>query len=211
MTTRIMLVDDDPLVRRGLRMMLAGDPAIEVVAEAVDGEDVVSTAVESQPHVILLDIRMPRMDGVSALRALRADSRVDTAVLMLTTFDAEAVVLEALREGAAGFLLKHTPPDQIISAIHAAASGEAALSPALLRPLIDRAMAGSEPASDQLEGLSVRERHVAEAVADGLSNGEIAERLHISVGSVKTHISSALAKLGLDNRVQLAIAAHASR
>lgn len=211
MTTRVMLVDDDALVRAGLRMMLAGDPTIEVVADAADGEDVVETAVGCRPDVILMDIRMPRMDGVSALRVLRDDGRVDAAVLMLTTFDAEAVLLDALHAGAAGFLLKHTPPDQIIAAIHAAAAGEAALSPALLRRLIDRVAGAGAPASDRLEGLTTRERDVAHAVAAGLSNGEIAERLHLSMGSVKTHISSALAKLDLDNRVQLAIAAHESR
>ncbi|MET0735229.1 MAG: response regulator transcription factor [Microbacterium sp.] len=211
MTTRVLLVDDDPLVLAGLRMMLAGDAAIEVAGEATDGEGLVETAAEVHPDVILMDIRMPRLDGIAALRDLRSDARVDAAVIMLTTFDTEAVVLEALRAGASGFLLKHTPPEQIIAAIHAAAAGEATLSPLVLRQLIDRVTTVAPADSQRLRDLTPRERDVADAVADGLSNSEIAEQLHLSVGSVKTHISSALAKLGIDNRVQLAIAAYEAR
>ena len=213
MSVRVLLVDDDPLVIAGLRMLLAGDPRIDVVGEAGDGRELTPSVVRERPDVVLLDVRMPGMDGVRALRELRAAVREQPAVVMLTTFGAEPIVLDALRAGASGFLLKHTPPDQIIAAIHAAAAGESSVSPVVLRQLIDRVATEGRPpaAEDPLEGLSDREREVALAVADGLGNAEISERLYLSVGSVKAHISSALSKLGLDNRVQLAVAAHESR
>jgi DNA-binding NarL/FixJ family response regulator len=209
---RVLLVDDDPLVRAGLRMMLAGDPGIVVVGDAADGDELVAAVTDVSPDVVLLDIRMPRLDGVSALRQLRAEQPQPPAVLMLTTFRADSVVLDALRAGAAGFLLKHTPPEQIVAAITTAAAGVPTVSAGVLTQLIDY-VAGTRPAAgpDRLGPLTDRERAVALAVADGLSNGEIADRLHLSVGSVKGHISAALAKLGIDNRVQLAILAHESR
>lgn len=212
MSVRVLLVDDDPLVIAGLRMLLAGDPGIDVVGEAGDGGELTASVVRERPDVVLLDVRMPGMDGVTALRELRGSVREQPAVVMLTTFGAEPIVLDALRAGASGFLLKHTPPDQIIAAIHAAAAGESSVSPVVLRQLIDHVATEGRPAAeDPLEGLSDREREVALAVADGLGNAEISERLYLSVGSVKAHISSALSKLGLDNRVQLAVAAHESR
>lgn len=212
MSVRVLLVDDDPLVIAGLRMLLAGDPGIDVVGEAGDGGELTASVVRERPDVVLLDVRMPGMDGVTALRELRGSVRDQPAVVMLTTFGAEPIVLDALRAGASGFLLKHTPPDQIIAAIHAAAAGESSVSPVVLRQLIDHVATEGRPAAeDPLEGLSDREREVALAVADGLGNAEISERLYLSVGSVKAHISSALSKLGLDNRVQLAVAAHESR
>ncbi|MGK3953197.1 response regulator [Microbacterium sp. I2] len=212
MSVRVLLVDDDPLVIAGLRMLLAGDPGIDVVGEAGDGGELTASVVRERPDVVLLDVRMPGMDGVTALRELRGSVREQPAVVMLTTFGAEPIVLDALRAGASGFLLKHTPPDQIIAAIHAAAAGESSVSPVVLRQLIDHVATEGRPAAeDPLEGLSDREREVALAVAEGLGNAEISERLYLSVGSVKAHISSALSKLGLDNRVQLAVAAHESR
>jgi DNA-binding NarL/FixJ family response regulator len=213
MSVRVLLVDDDPLVIAGLRMLLAGDPGIEVAGAAADGSELVGSVVRERPDVVLLDVRMPGTDGVSALRELRAAMREKPAVVMLTTFGAEPIVLDALRAGASGFLLKHTPPDQIIAAIHAAAAGEASVSPVVLRQLIDHVATQGQAAStpDPLAGLSERERDVALAVAEGLANAEIGDRLYLSVGSVKAHISAALAKLGLDNRVQLAIAAHEAR
>lgn len=222
---RLALVDDDPLVLQGLRLMLTGAPGIEVVGDADDGDRLVDVVRETSPDVVLLDIRMPRLDGVAALRALRATPDVpQPVVVVLTTFDTEPVVLDALRAGASGFLLKHTPPADIVRAIRAAADGEPTVSPTVLRRLIDHvadppggtgarpgrsgtSVAG-EAGEDDLAALTDRERQVAGAVADGLGNAEIARRLYLSHGSVKAHISSALTKLGLENRTQLAIAAH---
>jgi DNA-binding NarL/FixJ family response regulator len=210
---RVLLVDDDPLVRAGLRLMFAGDSGVSVVGEASDGDEVLAAVAASTPDVVLLDVRMPRMDGITALRTLRARLPEPPAVVMLTTFRAEAIVLDALRAGAVGFLLKHAPPEQIVAAITTAAGGEPTVSPSVLAQLIEH-VAGTKPAApvtDRLAELTDREREVALAVAQGLSNGEIAERLHLSVGSVKAHISAALARLRVDNRVQLAIIAHESR
>jgi DNA-binding NarL/FixJ family response regulator len=222
---RLALVDDDPLVLQGLRLMLTGAPGIEVVGDADDGDRLVDVVRETTPDVVLLDLRMPRLDGVAALCALRATPDVpQPVVVVLTTFDTEPVVLDALRAGASGFLLKHTPPADIVRAIRAAADGEPTVSPTVLRRLIDHvadpaggtgadragaAVAESGVAAeDVLAALTDRERQVAGAVAEGLGNAEIARRLYLSHGSVKAHISSALTKLGLENRTQLAIAAH---
>ncbi|HTF06650.1 MAG TPA: response regulator transcription factor [Asanoa sp.] len=209
---RVLLVDDDPLVRAGLRLMLGGAPDIEVVGEAVDGAAVPDQVRRTGPDVVLMDVRMPVVDGIAATRALGAGP----AVIVLTTFDADATVVEALRAGAAGFLLKHTPPEQIVEAVRRAAAGEPVLSPSVIRTLIEHVAAGGDRAGssrrdrarEKLAVLSEREREVAAAVAAGLSNGDIAERLFMSVGTVKAHISSALAKLDLTNRIQLALLAH---
>ncbi|GAB2500568.1 response regulator transcription factor [Promicromonospora xylanilytica] len=230
---RVVLVDDDPLVVQGLRLMLTGAPGVDVVGDADDGDRLVGLVRRAAPDVVLLDVRMPRVDGVAALRALRSTPDApQPVVIVLTTFDSEPVVLDALRAGASGFLLKHTPPAEIVRAIRAAADGEPTVSPAALRRLIDHvtevpgATAGDQPGSavvspagaghdpadrpgeEALATLTDRERQVAVAVAKGLGNAEIARRLYLSHGSVKAHISSALAKLGLENRTQLAIAAH---
>lgn len=234
---RVVLVDDDPLVVQGLRLMLTGAPGVDVVGDADDGDELVDLVRQSAPDVVLLDVRMPRVDGVAALRALRASPGVpQPVVVVLTTFDAEPVVLDALRAGASGFLLKHTPPAEIVRAIRAAADGEPTVSPTALRRLIDHvadtpvaagtdrqgsADPGSAGARDgggdggaarageaALAPLTDRERQVAVAVAQGLGNAEIARRLYLSHGSVKAHISSALTKLCLENRTQLAIVVH---
>jgi DNA-binding NarL/FixJ family response regulator len=225
---QVVLVDDDPLVVQGLRLMLTGAPGVDVVGSADDGDRLVDLVREVVPDVVLLDVRMPRLDGVAALRALRSAPDVpQPVVIVLTTFDTEPVVLDALRAGASGFLLKHTPPADIVQAIRAAADGEPAVSPTVLRRLIDhvaetpgdagadRAGSGApvspgvaETGASGLASLTDRERQVAVAVAEGLGNAEIARRLYLSHGSVKAHISSALTKLGLENRTQLAIAAH---
>jgi len=208
---KVLLVDDDPLVRTGLKLMLAGADGIAVVGEASDGDELDDAVRRTGPDVVLLDIRMPRLDGVAALRRLTADPR--PAVIVLTTFRTDGVVLDALRAGAAGFLLKHTPPEQIVDAVRTAADGQPIVSPSVLTQLIEHARSGGAPEADDLRdaGLSQREHDVAMAVADGLSNAEIAEQLFLSLGTVKSHISSALTKLGLDNRVQLAIRAHDAR
>jgi DNA-binding NarL/FixJ family response regulator len=208
-------VDDDPLVRTGLRLMLGGTSDVTVVGEVGDGADVVDAVARLAPDVVLMDIRMPVLDGIDATRAVTARGGPAPAVIVLTTFDSDANVLEALRAGAAGFLLKHTPPEQIVEAVRRAAAGEPVLSPSVARRLIDH-VAGTAPAApgreqqarEKLAQLSDREREVAVAVANGWSNAEIAQRLFMSVGTVKAHVSSALTKLDLTSRIQLALLAH---
>lgn len=218
---RVLLVDDDPLVRSGLRIMLSGDGDIEVVGEAGDGSEVPAAVAEHRPHVVLMDVRMPGTDGIAATEALRGDGS-GPQVLVLTTFDADATVVRALRAGAAGYLLKHTAPERIVEAVRRAAAGEPVLSPGVARALMDR-VAGADPlerdeapsrrerARERLALLTEREREVAEAVTAGLSNAEIAERLYMSMGTVKAHVSSALTKLDLSGRVQLALLTHDAR
>jgi DNA-binding NarL/FixJ family response regulator len=245
---RVLIVDDDPLVRAGLRLMLGGAADIAVVGEASDGDEVPDAFALCSPHVVLMDIRMSRLDGIEATRQLRTGQRdVVPAVIMLTTFRADTLVLDALRAGAAGFLLKHTAPHDIVAAVRTAAAGEPIVSPSVLRQLIahvseehasdggspdpradPRADPHADPHADQradirdrghhtpdaaatLAALSARERDIAFAVAEGLNNAEIADRLYVSVGTVKAHLSATLAKLGLENRIQLAILAHDAR
>ncbi|MFI1095790.1 response regulator [Streptomyces sp. NPDC020917] len=212
---RVLLADDDPLVRTGLKLMLRGADGIEVVGEAADGSQVAPAVREQAPDVVLMDIRMPVMDGLAATRALHRGGSAAPQVIVLTTFDEHALVLEAMRSGAAGYLVKHAAPEDIVEAVRRAARGEPALSPSAARALVQHAAAGSgdrsERARRQLAQLTEREREVAAAVAEGLSNTEIGARLHLSVGTVKTHLSSALAKLDLDNRVQLALLTHDAR
>jgi DNA-binding NarL/FixJ family response regulator len=208
---RVLLVDDDPLVLSGLTMMLRGAQGIEVVGQVADGADVVDAVRRKAPDVVLMDIRMPVVDGIAATRAL---ARRDTAsqVIILTTFGADDIVLAAIRAGAAGYLLKHTEPEQIVDAVRRAGRGEPVLSPSVARTLIDHAASGADSRAEQararLAVLSERERQVAVAVAEGLSNTEIGDRLHVSAGTVKADVSSALTKLGLNSRVQLALLAH---
>ncbi len=209
--TRVLLVDDDPLVRSGLKMMLRGAEGIEVVGEVADGADVADAVRREAPDVVLMDIRMPVVDGIAATRAL---GRRDTApqVIVLTTFGADDTVLAAIRAGAAGYLLKHTEPEQIVDAVRRAGRGEPVLSPSVARTLIEHAASGADSRAEQararLAVLSERERQIAAAVAEGLSNTEIGARLHVSAGTVKAQVSSALTKLGLDSRIQLALLAH---
>ncbi|RII13784.1 Transcriptional regulatory protein LiaR [Streptomyces sp. YIM 130001] len=211
---RVLLVDDDPLVRSGLRLMLAGAPDLEVVAEAADGAGVGPLVARHSPDVVLMDIRMPGVDGLDATEALRA--RPDPPeVLVLTTFDTDAHLLRALRAGAAGFVVKDTPPQEIVAAVRKVAAGDPVLSPTVTQRLIDQ-VSGSdgnrrtrtERAREQLSRLGDREREVAVAVGAGRSNAEIAAQLHLSVPTVKTHVSRTLAKLELDNRVQIALLVH---
>jgi DNA-binding NarL/FixJ family response regulator len=209
---RVLLVDDDALVRSGLRMMLAGAAGIEVVGEAGDGREALGAVDRHHPDVVLMDIRMPQLDGIAATRLLRSQPR-PPAVIVLTTFDADELVLRALRAGAAGFLLKDTAPPEIVRAIELVHAGEGMLSPAVTGKLIalvsgdDR----SEEAREALAGLSEREHEVALAVGRGASNADIAAELHMSVATVKAHVSRLLAKLALDNRVQLALLVQEAR
>ncbi len=207
---RVLLVDDDALVRSGLRLMLSGAPAIEVVGEAEDGREVLGAVDAHRPDVVLMDIRMPELDGVAATRLLRTQPS-PPAVLVLTTFDADELVLRALRAGAAGFLLKDTPPGEIVKAIELVDAGDSMLSPAVARRLIalvagDGAAAErGERARERLGRLSAREREVALAVGQGRANAEIAADLHMSVATVKAHVSRLLVKLEAENRVQIAL------
>jgi DNA-binding NarL/FixJ family response regulator len=209
---RVLIVDDDALVRAGLSMMLAGSEDVRVVAEASDGAHVCAAVDAYKPDVVLMDIRMPGVDGLAATEALRARDDAPQ-VIVLTTFDADDHVLRALRAGAAGFLLKDTPPPEIVRAIRLVAAGEAMLSPAVTRRLIQHVADGgaasrAEQARERLERLTDREREVAIAIGQGKSNAEIAGELYMSVATVKAHVSRLLQKLDLDNRVQIALLAH---
>jgi DNA-binding NarL/FixJ family response regulator len=216
---RVLVVDDDPLVRSGLALMLGGASDIEVAGEAADGADVVDAVRRLAPHVVLMDVRMPVLDGIAATAALtRRPGEPGPAIVMLTTFDADDTVLAALRAGAAGFLLKHTPPEQIVEAVRRAAAGDPVLSPDVTRSVIAMAACNHRDDSDPspaaracMEQLTEREREVALAVSEGLSNAEIGARLHLSTSSIKATISSALTRLDLTNRIRLAILAHESR
>ncbi|WP_433219152.1 response regulator [Dactylosporangium sp. CS-047395] len=206
---RLAIVDDDPFVRAGLAMLLRGAGDIEVVAEGADGAEAVALTDAHAPDVILMDIRMPRVDGLVATERLRARPRAPQ-IIVLTTFDADDYVLRALRAGAGGFLLKDTPPLEILRAVRIVAAGEAMLSPAVTRRLIDRvadpaAAARRAEARERLARLTGREREVAAAVGQGSSNAEIAASLRMSVPTVKAHVSRLLAKLALNNRVQIAL------
>ncbi len=212
MTIRVLLVDDDALVRAGLRLMLGGTQGIEIVGEAADGSQVLRLVDEHRPHVVLMDIRMPAMDGLTATELLRARDE-PPEVVVLTTFHADTQVLRALRAGAAGFLLKDTPPADILASVRKVASGEPVLSPAVTRQLIQHVTpAGRDTrrsrAEDALARLGERESEVALGVGRGLANARIAASLYMSVPTVKTHVSRILTKLGLNNRVQLALLVH---
>jgi DNA-binding NarL/FixJ family response regulator len=207
---RVLLVDDDPLVRSGLKLMFAGAEQIEVVGEVDDGRGVLAAVDRQHPDVVLMDIRMPELDGIAATRLLRSQPQAP-AVLVLTTFDADELVLRALRAGAAGFLLKDTPPPEIVRAIEHVHAGDGTLSPTVAARLI-ALVAGDtdageryEQARERLATLSAREHEVAMAVGQGLANAEIAAELHMSVATVKAHVSRLLTKLGADNRVQIAL------
>ncbi len=210
---RVLLVDDDALVRSGLRMMLAGAEQIEVVGEADDGRGVLPAVDLHRPDVVLMDIRMPQLDGIAATRLLRSQPR-PPAVIVLTTFDADELVLRALQAGAAGFLLKDTAPIEIVRAIESVHAGEGMLSPAITRRLIALVAGDGDAAErhasarERLGSLTAREHEVALAVGHGLANAEIARQLHMSVATVKAHVSRLLAKLGVDNRVQIALVVH---
>ena len=213
---RVVIVDDDPLVRAGLGLMLGGAPQLEIVGEAGDGAEGLELIDRVRPDVVLMDIRMPRMDGLVATQ--RLSERPDPPkVIVLTTFDADEYVVRALAHGATGFLLKDTSPPSIIEAIEKVAAGEPMLSPSvtaqLIRRVVDAAAPGADPgrssaATARLGDLSEREREVAVAVGQGKSNAEIAGELYMSLATVKAHVSHILAKLELANRVQIAICVH---
>ncbi|MEU9009022.1 response regulator transcription factor [Streptomyces sp. NPDC048479] len=212
MTIRLIVVDDDPLVRAGLALMLGGADDLEIVGEGADGSEVEALVDRLSPDVVLMDIRMPAVDGLTATETLRR--RPDAPeVVVLTTFHADEQVLRALRAGAAGFVLKDTPPTEIVAAVRRVAAGDPVLSPAVTRQLMTHVAERTHQtrraaATERLTSLAEREREVAVAVGRGRSNAEIAATLYMSVPTVKTHVSRILAKLGLNNRVQIALLAH---
>ena len=211
-TIRIVLVDDDPLVRAGLGLILGGSPDLEVVAEAADGVEAVQVVAEHKPDIVLMDIRMPRRDGIAATAEILA--RPDAPrVVVLTTFDSDDMVLKALQAGASGFLLKDTPPPKMVEAIRAVDAGETTLSPSVISQVIGLATKSAddgrgEAALKQLDALTEREREVAVAIGQGKSNAEIAGELYMSIATVKAYVTRIFYKLGVDNRVQVAIRVH---
>ncbi|MFJ1748246.1 response regulator [Streptomyces sp. NPDC088116] len=215
MTIRLIIVDDDPLVRAGLTFMLGGADDIEIVGEASDGTEVAALVERCAPDVVLMDIRMPVMDGLTATESLRRTPDAPE-VLVLTTFHADEQVVRAMRAGAAGFVLKDTPPAEIVRAVRRVAAGDPVLSPVVTRQLMTQVAgvpagtrgAAAAQAVARLATLAEREREVALAVGQGRSNAEIAASLYMSVPTVKAHVSRILAKLDLNNRVQIALLAH---
>ncbi|GAA4591885.1 response regulator transcription factor [Planotetraspora phitsanulokensis] len=206
--TRLVIVDDDPMVRTGLRLILGGEPDLDLVGEAEDGRQAMDVIRDLRPDVVLLDIRMPNQDGLTTTELLLARPH-PPRILVLTTFDADDMVLRALQLGADGFLLKDTPPPKMIDAVRTVARGEPVLSPSVARQVIAAATGGPGPrrpeAQRQLAALTEREREVAIEVARGSSNAEIAERLYMSVATVKANVTRIFLKLGTDNRVHVAI------
>jgi DNA-binding NarL/FixJ family response regulator len=213
-TIRVMLVDDERLVRAGLRMILRTEPTIDIVAEAADGREAVETAARVQPDVILMDIRMPTMDGLEATRRILSGPDPRPQVIALTTFDLDEYVYEALRVGASGFLLKDAPEERLVAAIQVSSEGGSLFAPSATRSLVEafahrRSAIGSEPPQG-LDELTPRELEVLRLIARGLSNREIADRLVLSEHTAKTHVAHILAKLGLRDRVQAVVFAYES-
>ena len=208
MTIRVLVADDQSMVRAGFRMLLAGEEDIDVVAEASNGLEAVDKAARFHPAVILMDIRMPELDGLQATRRIMAADN-GARILILTTFDLDEYVFEALKAGASGFVLKDDSPEQLIAAIRTVADGHALLSPAITKRVIEKFVRIAPPAPPkELAELSERERDVFRLLARGLSNGEIGEQLYIGEATVKTHVTHILQKLDLRDRVQAVVLAH---
>jgi len=211
-TIRVLLADDQELLRMGFRMILTQEPGIEVVGEAGNGEEAIALASSCDPHVVLMDVRMPVVDGIEATRQIVSDNPA-VRVLVLTTFDLDAYAFGALRAGASGFLLKDDPPAELVAGIRAVASGDAVVSPRITRRLLDEFAPLLEPpghrelaqGASAMAKLTDREQEVLVAVAEGLSNAEIAGRLFVSEATVKSHVGRILAKLGLRDRVQAVV------
>jgi len=211
MTIRILIADDQPLMRSALRTCLDAEADFEVVAEVEDGLRAVEVARRLRPDVVVMDVRMPKLDGVAATRLLMSGPE-PFKVLVLTTFELDEYIVEALRAGASGFLLKDALPEELVHAVRVIAAGEAILAPAVTRRLLDRyarRLPSIEPANEQtVRTLTTRELEVLRLVAQGMSNGEIGAELHLAESSIKTHVSHLLAKLGLAQRVQLVVLAY---
>ncbi|MGN9806630.1 response regulator [Micromonospora sp. L32] len=214
MTVRVVIVDDQALVRAGFRMVLDSQPDLEVVGEAIDGADALRLLARIEADVVVMDVRMPTMDGVEATRRICRDRPAGPPwVLVLTTFDTEADAFAALRAGASGFLLKNVPPEELLAAIRVVAAGDSVVAPSITRRLLDRFAdrLGPGPSEDpRLAQLTDREREILLLVAQGLSNAEIAGRVHVAEATVKTHVGRILAKLQLRDRVQAVVLAYES-
>jgi DNA-binding NarL/FixJ family response regulator len=210
--TSVVVADDQALVRGGLRLILDAQDDLEVVGEAEDGREAVARVAELRPDVVLMDVRMPVMDGIAATRSIVAGGD-PTRVLVLTTFDSDEIVYDAMKAGASGFLLKSAPPAQLIDGVRTVASGDALLAPRITRRLVEEFVRGPRPGDavpPGLDELTDREREVLELIARGLSNGEIAARFVVSAATVKTHVNRVFAKLGLRDRVQAVVLAYES-
>ena len=208
---RVMVVDDQALVRRGFALVLDNEPDIEVVAEAGTGVEAIEKAREHKPDIILMDIRMPEMDGLEATARILETGDTASRVIILTTFDPDEYVFRALQAGASGFVLKDIPPESLVEAVRTVADGGAMLAPGITRRLISQfaqKMGAGRNLAERLERLTAREREVLAAIADGKSNAEIAEALFIGAATVKTHVSSVLSKLGLRDRAQAVVFAY---
>jgi DNA-binding NarL/FixJ family response regulator len=213
MSLGVLIADDQALVRAGFRLILEAETDLEVVGEAADGRAAVAAAQQLKPDVVLMDVRMPDLDGIEATRRLVSGGS-SAKVLMLTTFDMDEYVYESLRVGASGFLLKDVPPEQLVAGIRAVASGEALLAPSVTRRMIEefvrRPRNAARPAPRELDRLTAREREVLVLMARGLSNAELAQKFVVSEATVKTHVAHVLAKLGLRDRVQAVVFAYES-
>ncbi|HEY6068502.1 MAG TPA: response regulator transcription factor [Gaiellaceae bacterium] len=212
MTLSVLIVDDQALVRAGFRMILDAEEGIEVAGEAADGREAVDEARRLRPDVVLMDVRMPDVDGIEATRRLMADGGVEAKVVMLTTFDMDEYVYDALRAGASGFLLKDVPPEQLVAGIRAVAGGDALLAPSVTKRVIEefvrRPPRSAEALPPELAELTARELEVLKLIARGLSNAEIAKELFVSETTVKTHVAHVLTKLELRDRVQAVVLAY---
>ncbi len=212
MTTRVLIVDDQSLVRAGFRLILESQPDFAVIGEAPDGEEAVALARRYRPEVVLMDIRMPRMDGLEATRQILENGMSQSRIVILTTFDLDEYVYAALRAGACGFLLKDVTPEQLIAAVRLVTAGDALLAPSITRRLIERYAVRDAPSglTRDLSELTPREADVLRLIARGLGNQEIGEKLFVSEATVKTHVAHILDKLQVENRVQAVVAAYES-
>jgi DNA-binding NarL/FixJ family response regulator len=212
MTISVMLVDDQALVRAGFRMILEAHDDIEVVGEASDGDQAVVTARQLRPDVVLMDIQMPRMDGLRATARIVQEPDIGGRVVILTTFERDDYIFEALRAGASGFLLKNAPPEELVHAVRVVASGDALLAPSVTRQVIEEYARRPTPRRDEaaLDRLTEREREVLKLLATGRSNSELAAHLYLGEGTIKTHVSNVLTKLGLRDRMQAVVFAYES-
>ena len=212
MTIRVVLADDQALVRAGFRLILEAEDDLEVVGEASDGEQAIAVTSRLQPDVVLMDIQMPKLDGIEATRRVGQEAAIRSRVLILTTFEQDEYVFEALRAGASGFLLKNAPPEELVQAVRIVAAGDALLAPSITRRVIEDFTQRSAPPKYErsLELLTERELEVLRLLATGMSNAELAAELFLGEGTIKTHVSHVLSKLGLRDRVQAVVFAYES-